>query len=77
MIKTIRTLAEAYGPSGHEDQIRSIIQAEYPVSSVAQFFKWLELTILLGELPTIKLSASSLFDELSSDSKYLLSSCIL
>ena len=28
MIKTIRTLAEAYGPSGHEDQIRSIIQAE-------------------------------------------------
>jgi len=28
VIKTIRTLAEAYGPSGHEDQIRSIIQAE-------------------------------------------------
>ncbi len=28
MIKTIRKLAEAYGPSGHEDQIRSIIQAE-------------------------------------------------
>ncbi len=33
MIKTIRTLAEAYGPSGHEDQIRSIIQAE--ISEVA------------------------------------------
>jgi endoglucanase len=28
VIKTIRKLAEAYGPSGHEDQIRSIIQAE-------------------------------------------------
>jgi len=28
VIKTIRTLAEAYGTSGHEDQIRSIIQAE-------------------------------------------------
>jgi endoglucanase len=28
VIKTIRTLAKAYGPSGHEDQIRSIIQAE-------------------------------------------------
>jgi endoglucanase len=28
VIKTIRTLVQAYGPSGHEDQIRSIIQAE-------------------------------------------------
>lgn len=28
MIETIRTLAQTYGPSGHEDQIRSIIQAE-------------------------------------------------
>ena len=28
MIEITRTLVESYGPSGHEDQIRSLIQAE-------------------------------------------------